>query len=472
MTAFALSTNLFVGVDLGTSGARLSVVQGALEVYSAAIAWTRYDEPAVWTETVEALWAQARENERVDPSRVAAICISGTSASCLMVENGRVTRQPRMYNYHVSQSAASGVRAMNVIERFAPDKHTAKSPTGTLAKLLAWRDEKQLARNERLCHQADFVAMHIMADPKQCGSGRSIEPAGSDWNNCLKLGYDVQNLEWPSWLLDCLDSVGLSSDVLPCKVVSPGEPLGSVSEAVAQKWGISPSTVVVGGTTDSNAAFIAAAGLNGIPGVAVTSLGSTLALKQLSELYVEDADLGVYSHRFPRTLQKSSDNGNKTLWLVGGASNVGCAILRQNGFSNDELDLLSESIDPRMNSPLQYYPLTQPGERFPVADSKKQPVLTPKPDNRKEYLHGILQGISDVECQGYKSLARLGASPAIPRVVWTCGGGSRNQMWTTMRERRLQEAFGDDSITVKRADNVEASYGAALLAASSFLKDQ
>jgi D-ribulokinase len=302
--------------------------------------------------------------------------------------------------------------------------------------------------------------------------------------------------------------------VLPATVVSPGVPMGRVSPDMAKRWPpgflSSTSTMVVGGTTDSNAAFFAAAMAAGSQqqqqqpslGTAVTSLGSTLALKQLSKTYVEDASLGVYSHRFPSVfkLQSNSAEGSSSLgdakgdieeeaWLVGGASNVGCAVLRQEGFSNPELDELSQDIDPNTDSPLQYYPLTNKkgGERFPVADSNKEAILTPVPDNRRDYLHGILQGISNVERDGYLALGKLGASPKQPTRIWTSGGGSRNDMWNQMRQRRLREAFqnrdnDDDSsgsregdrnaVVVAKANNVEASYGAAILAAASFVKSQ
>lgn len=49
------------------------------------------------------------------------------------------------------------------------------------------------------------------------------------------------------------------------------------------------------GTTDSIAAFLAS-GADSV-GQAVTSLGSTLAIKQLSEQPVDDSRYGVYSHR-------------------------------------------------------------------------------------------------------------------------------------------------------------------------------
>jgi D-ribulokinase len=142
----------------------------------------------------------------------------------------------------------------------------------------------------------------------------------------------------------------------------------------------------------------------------VTSLGSTLVIKLLSENPVEDSDRGIYSHRL----------GNR--WLVGGASNVGCAVLRQEGFSDEELKTLSVLIDPAVDSPLKYYPLTKAGERFPKNDPNQEPILDPKPMTtpqraedqpvvcRQRYLHGILQWVAEVEKEGYAALKGLGAS--------------------------------------------------------------
>lgn len=59
-------------------------------------------------------------------------------------------------------------------------------------------------------------------------------------------------------------------------------------------------------------------------------------------------------------------------WLVGGASNTGGAVLRQI-FTDEQLEKLSEHIDPMEASPLDYYPLQVVGERFPVADPKMVP---------------------------------------------------------------------------------------------------
>lgn len=474
-----------------TSGARVSVIECHsddnkknpvfAEVHAHAIPWDgAYDDAAAWMNAVTILLQKSREALGGSLQSVKSICVSGTSASCLVVDSldaGKVTRAPRMYDYDVVGSAHSdgiiyGVRAMELLDKHAPPRHTARAKTGSLAKLLSWNEERRLQKGEVLCHQADYIAMKLMSNPKQCGNSAGSQKCivRSDWHNCLKCGYDVRKLQWPDWLAACLEDAGIAdaiaSGAVPSQVVSPGEALGTISESIAQEFDLPESTAVVGGTTDSNAAFFAAVGgFEPAVGTAVTSLGSTLAIKQLSSSFVEDADRGVYSHRFPVF---SKDGGDSEAWLIGGASNVGCAVLRQQKFSNEELKELSEKIDPMSDVDLSYYPLSKRGERFPVADSEKEPVIEPVPDSRQEFLHGLLQGISNVERDGFEILGELGATPSRPSVVWSCGGGSRNKMWTQMRQRKLIEAFGDESITVKRALNTEASYGSAILAAASF----
>lgn len=464
----------FVGFDLGTSGARISVIESQAsaaedykEVHSEAIRWDdkgTYDDADAWMNAILRLF-QGAANSLGGLESVVSVCVSGTSASCLVInrDTKEVTRKPRMYNYDVIGSADQDKKifaeeAMELLEKHAPPRHTARARTGSLAKILTWIKEKPLAKNEVLCHQSDFISLKLM--------DKSTSPLKSDWHNCLKLGYDVREKTWPSWIGDCLEDAGVTNPIsgdgiIPLTIVSPGQPMGRVNREMAETLGLSKECVVVGGTTDSNAAFFAAAGTRPSFGTAVTSLGSTLAMKQLSQQYVEDATRGVYSHRFP-----NFDDPEAEAWLVGGASNVGCVILRELEFSNEELVQLSSKIDPMTDSPLEYYPLTKPGERFPVADANKEPVLEPRPDDRKEFLHGILQSIGDVEREGFQVLQELGAPP--PTIVWTCGGGSNNDMWNKLRERRLSTKFDRKDINVKRAECTEASFGAALLAAATF----
>jgi D-ribulokinase len=210
--------------------------------------------------------------------------------------------------------------------------------------------------------------------------------------------------------------------------------------ALAAHFGIAAGCTVRTGTTDSIAAFIAAGAR--APGEAVTSLGTTIVLKLLSERRVEAAEFGVYSHRY----------GN--LWLAGGASNAGGGVLRQ-FFSNAQLKELSTRFDPALDSGLDYYPLPARGERFPVNDPLLAPRLAPRPPDDVRYVHGLLQGLTRIEAAGYTRLAELGATPL--KSVITCGGGAHNPAWRAMRQAQL-------GVPVTTAAQAEAACGSALLA--------
>ncbi len=174
----------------------------------------------------------------------------------------------------------------------------------------------------------------------------------------------------------------------------------------------------------------------------MTSLGSTMVLKLLSRDRVDDARYGIYSHRL----------GN--LWLTGGASNTGGAVLRQ-FFSDRQLAEFSESIDPNIESPLKYYPLLKPGERFPLNNPELPPRLEPRPESDVEFLHGLLESMARIEARGYELLQEFGATGL--KRVYTAGGGSKNPTWTAIRQRRL-------NVPVITPTQTEAAYGAALLA--------
>ena len=150
-------------------------------------------------------------------------------------------------------------------------------------------------------------------------------------------------------------------------------------------------------------------------------LGSTLVLKRFTSIPLRDG-AGTCTHRV----------GGR--WLAGGASNSGGAVLRQ-CYPGIDLDELSRQIDPDQQSGLKLLPLIGRGERFPVDDPDLVPILTPRPVSDALYLHGLLEGLSQIERQGWTKLTELGA-PAPKRLV-TLGGGARNPQWRRMRQRLL-----------------------------------
>ena len=99
--------------------------------------------------------------------------------------------------------------------------------------------------------------------------------------------------------------------------------------------------------------------------------------------------------------------------------------------------------------------MTAQGERFPYNDPERPPRLEPRPENRAEFLHAILEGLARIEALGYAKLAELGATPL--QAVVSAGGGAKNPAYTRIRAHML-------NVPVTQAAEHEACYGSARLA--------
>ncbi|WP_315791746.1 FGGY-family carbohydrate kinase [Fischerella sp. JS2] len=409
----------YLGIDFGTSGAR-SIVIDEVGIMQQRVIYPFEISPSVdlaniWQMALFSLLEQISGDLRRE---IRAIAINGTSSTVLLCDaSGNPVDAPLLYN------DGRGAVVMDRLKNAAPPNHTVLSATSSLAKLLWMSQQAFFTQAKYFLHQADWLAFLLHG---QLGI--------SDYHNVLKLGYDVEALQYPEWLKKLQISIHLP------KVVTPGSPIGELRPEIAAKYNFPKDCLVCAGTTDSIAAFIASGAES--PGEAVTSVGSTLVLKLLSRTRVEDVRYGIYSHRL----------GN--LWLTGGASNTGGAVLRQ-FFTNAELENLSQEIDASQASALDYYPLLKPGDRFPINDPYLQPRLEPRPDNPVEFLHGLLESIARLEARGYELLQELGANKLTR--VYTAGGGAANDTWTAIRGRYLQ-------VPVLRSVNTEAAYGTALLA--------
>lgn len=422
-----MTSPLFLGLDLGTSGCRLCVVDeagGQRACFSRPWEEGQSASPRHWWQGVCELLKRA--TAQLPAAELCALAVDGTSATLLLcAANGSPLGPVLMYHDDRARAEAARLREQ------APADFPVHSATSSLAKLL-WLQRLPEARQAQYAlHQADWIG------------GRLLGRYGlSDENNCLKLGFDVRRRCWPDWL----DELGVETRLLP-EVKPAGTPLGTMDTVLARELGLPGGLQVLAGTSDGVAAFLAS-GVK-LCGEAVTSLGSTLVIKVLSDEYVNAWQYGVYSHRLGRR------------WLAGGASNCGGAVLRQY-FSQEELERMTPQLQPDRPTGLDYYPLPRRGERFPVNDPELAPRLEPRPRDPVRFYQGILEGIAQVEAEGYRLLAELGAP--WPQRIYTVGGGAANAAWTRIRARIL-------GVPVQPAAHQEAAYGTALLARDGWLAE-
>lgn len=414
----------FLGIDFGTSGARACIINQNEDIVFECT--HRIEEPLesngsrsqsaeFWWTALLALFKKLSHSQKLD--LVKAICINGTSGTVVHCDSSLNPIAPAlMYN------DTSSATYVDQIKLYAPEQHVTLSASSGLAKMLHLFQQQPI-HDSVFFNQGDWL----------CNKLTNVRPT-SDYNNALKMGYDCETLKWPKWIKKNFPFIPLP------KVVAPGKTLGKLHSTIAKQFGFNLKVKIKAGTTDSIAAFLATTVNNETS--AVTSLGSTLAIKMMSQSPINESSSGIYSHKLGR------------YWLVGGASNTGGRVLRQY-FNNQQLKTLSTLIDPVTDSGLNYYPLIDKGERFPINDANKLAQLNPRPDKDEDFLKGIFEGIAHIEKLSYDLISSLGAH--YPERIVTCGGGAQNTTWNAIRQRILH-------IPVRAAHHQQASYGSALLA--------
>ena len=406
--------DLYLGIDLGTSGARALVINADGAVVGegkSALSdhGPNHRSPDIWWAAVQTALRTALS--AINPNDVVALAVDGTSGTMLPIDAaGQPLAEGLMYN-----DVCSDADLLARIAAASPETTAARGATSGLARAVQFA----ALGPARVVHQADWIAGQF------CGFWVSDE------NNALKTGYDPVAGVWPDWVGTVIDR-----NLLPA-VVAPGTAVGPVRK---NAFSLPTDCTVVAGTTDGCASFLATGASEA--GDGVSALGTTLTIKLLSDSPIFAPAYGIYSHKV------------LGLWLAGGASNTGGNVLFS-AFPDTNLDALSAEIDPESDTGLSYYPLSRPGERFPINDPDLAPVMEPRPSSDPEHLKAIFEGIAGIEALAYSRLVDLGAP--VLRSVRTVGGGARNPVWTRIRERRL-------GVPMTAPLSGEAAYGAALLA--------
>jgi len=429
----------FMGVDVGTQGARCVVADEDGTVAAAAscpiaappvrlpTGWAEQDPESWWEAACQSMReAVARLSDRgVHPREIRAVAVDSTSGTVLPIDaSGTPLRRAIMYN---DGRATLEADECNLA---APPGTPPFNASYALAKIL-WvrRHEPDLYRRAaRFIHAADYLVGRL--------TGRWDV---SDFSNALKTGCDPETCIWPAFITNKL---GLPTEKLPT-LVAPGEPIAAVGPEAAEATRIHRGTLVVAGMTDGTAGFVASGAA--APGEWNTTLGTTLVVRGVSPTPVRDPLGRIYNHRHPQGY-----------WLPGGASNTGGEWMAVRFPSADyaAMDLAAASLMPTQ---LVVFPLARRGERLPFIHPNAQGFTLGEPTSDLELYAAALEGVALVEAWCYQLLESLGAPN--PTAVFTTGGGARSAVWAQVRADVLQ-------VPVRTPSVPDAAMGAAILAAS------
>ena len=398
------------GLDFGTSGARISIVDGNKDlIYSNSASYKyNFENPSSWINSCEKLL----ESLPLDIKRnIVKLAISGTSGTLLACNfKGEPIGEAIPYYKPCNENKI-------LLESITNGEEHLQTPFSSVAKALKLIDN--YGDNILLRHQSDWITGWFMKDWEY----------GEEGNN-IKLGWDLVRESWPKGY----QNTSLKK-CLP-QIIKSGEVIGQIYYGLAKKFKLNKKILIISGTTDSNAAFLAA-GLDKEEGLTV--LGTTIVLKK--NVLNPIKGKGITLHRV---------GGD---WICGGASNAGCGILSK-FFSDFEIKELSRQINISQKTSLDLLPLNSKGERFPVNDPFLEPILNPRPVSDSLYLHALFEGLARIELKGWEKLYDL--TGTLPKRIVTIGGGSINPQWRAIREKIINIPIVSSKKTT--------SFGTALLA--------
>jgi len=436
--------DLFVGLDVGTQGARVvacncrgDIIASASQAFDLRSeaplmpGWNEQD-PLMWWRSARSCLARLVESLKKESGRheqIVSLSVDSTSGTILLLDrSGNPIGKALMYSD--SRSTVESDRANDAGSEFLAKMGYRFQPGFALPKMM-WLAEHRAEDFERaayIAHPSDYLLACLGCDL-----------GVTDTSNVLKSSYDLIDDGWPEFIERDL---GIPSEKLP-RVVKSGKIIGEVDADAAAATALPVGTKLVAGATDGTAAFLSSGATE--EGDWNSTLGTTLVMRGISRKLVRDPKGRLYCHSHP-----------DGCWLPGAASSVGGECLAKL-FKSDELAELDRGVSKSIPNDLLVYPLVRKGERFPFVDPDATGFVIGTPSSDADKYASHLEGVALVERWAMEVFKELGA-PTHGQ-IYASGGAIRSDVWLQLRADVLGRRFNVSS-------NAESAVGAAILAAA------
>jgi xylulokinase len=442
----------FVGVDVGTSGARALVVRedGALLGAAATsyplatpAAGFAEQDPDDWVRGAEAAIRGALAQAGGAAGEVRGLGLTGQMHSAVFLDgDGRVLRpailwcDQRTARECDELTAAAGGRAGLI------DKTLNVALPGFTAPKLLWlrRHEAALAARVRtLLVGKDYVRFQL--------TGERVTDV-SDASGTLL--FDVRERRWSPAMLAAL---AIDPALLP-RCVESRAVAGGLTADAARRLGLKPGLPVVGGAGDQAASALGCGVV--APGVFSISLGTSgVVFAACAEPLVDpEGTLHSFCHAAPATWHAMG-----VMLSAGGAVNWFRRFVRGDAGDVTYAQLDAEAARaPHGSDGLLFLPYLT-GERTPVNDPDARGAfvgLTVR-HGRGHAMRAVMEGVA----YGLRASFELLAARGLPaREVRITGGGARSRLFCEIVASALERDL------VRLAADEGPAFGAAMLAAS------
>jgi xylulokinase len=403
--------------------------------------WHEQDPEDWWRSCMTAV---TRALESVDGADIEALCVTHQRETFACVDDQGTPVRPAIVWMDVraiDQVAALGSEEIHRLTGKPPDT------TPALYKLLWLREHEP----ETLERTRWVVDVHAFLVQRLTGAWRTTTACADP------LGLiDMQRGDWSD---DLLARVGLSRERVPA-LVAPGEVIGELLPAAAERLGLPAGLPVVGGAGDGQAAGLGANATQ--PGHAYVNLGTAVVAGTMTERYAW--------HRAFRTLTGAVPGTYllETL-LQGGTYTVNWFLERIAVLDAPSLGLGLRDVDVLETAAARLGPGAEGLLLVPYMASAQTPYWDPAArgvlfglaghHGRQHIFRAIMEGIAFEQ-----RLAFEGMEPQLDQpieVLLTTGGGSRSALWRQI----LADVTGKTVVACREAETT--SLGAGMQAAAA-----
>jgi xylulokinase len=262
-----LATDYVLAIDLGSSGPKVSLVSERCDLAARASAATATlntpdgggeQDPDEWWRAIGDCVRQVLQQARVPAERIVAVsCASQWSVTVPVDADGR--HLMNAVHWSDSRGAVHTARATDGLVKVSGYglvplmrwiRMTGGAPTQSgadaLAHILFIRHERPdvYRRTYKFLEPMDYINFRL--------TGRAVASYASIYPYLLTDNRDNTRVRYDEGLVA---RCGLDSEKLP-ELLPVGSVLGPIRPEAAKAWGLAPTTCVIGGTPDSQAAAI------------------------------------------------------------------------------------------------------------------------------------------------------------------------------------------------------------------------
>ena len=450
--------NYFLGVDVGTTGAKAILIDEDGKVISTASSeypmfnpkplWSEQN-PGDWWNAVQLSFKRILSNSKVDAEKIKGIGLTGQMHGLVLLDkDGKVLRPCIMWNDQRTSKECEEITSIIGFDNLLQITGNAVLPGFTAPKLM-WVKKHEPDIYSRVKHillPKDYIRYCLtneFAMDVTDASGTSL--------------LDVNKRSWSDTILSKLD---ISREWMP-PVFESTEITGVLTSKAAELTGLRPETPVAAGAGDQAAGGVGTGTVrNGIASVVLGTSGVVFA--HTDKLTIEpEGRLHAFCHASPGT------------WHVMGVTLSAAGSLRwfRDTFCQQEIEeaaklnndvyevLTRRAAEVKAGSEGLIFLPYLTGERTPYPDPDAKGTFTGITirHNKQHFIRAVLEGVAYSLRDCFELNRNMGLQANEIRIS---GGGAKSKLWKQI----LADIFNVELVTLNSTEG--APYGAALIAAA------